>query len=195
MTALTLVLAYIAIFFVAYWGVTLLSWLSAKRADFNSLKTVTFGDESAVRPNRAASIISIIAIFLIWGAFTGSAITPIHVPGPFIGDTSFTYTARTPDGATDEAKVTVRVHEVGAEVADPEAAPSEGFATSDVATVGAWRSTLVRVRGNDEGGDADGYDIVAVDGQPISPGESVSVADGTVSMTRRGTLSFEPDKG
>jgi taurine transport system permease protein len=81
----------------------------ACRNDFTSLKTVTFGDESAVRPDRAASVISILALFLIWGAFTGSKFVPLHVPGPFIGDTSFTYTA-TNARVVDEGKVSIIVH-------------------------------------------------------------------------------------
>jgi taurine transport system permease protein len=36
--------------------------------DFTSLKTVTFGDESAVAPNRIASVVSVMTIFLIWGS-------------------------------------------------------------------------------------------------------------------------------
>ena len=45
--------------------------------DFTSLKTVTFGDESTVSPNRWASIISVASVFLIWGAFTGSQLDAI----------------------------------------------------------------------------------------------------------------------
>ena len=78
--------------------------MTKPRDDFTSLKTVTFGDESAVTPNRAASIISIIAIFAIWGSFTGSKLTPIHVPGPFIGELSFEYTAMNASGETDDAE-------------------------------------------------------------------------------------------
>ena len=53
--------------------------------DYTSLKTVTFGDESAVRPNRAASIISVLSVFFMWATFTGSALIPsfLHMPGPF----------------------------------------------------------------------------------------------------------------
>ena len=61
--------------------------LAGQIRDFTSLKTVTFGDESAVRPNRAAGIISILTIFLMWGIFTGSSLLPsfLHAPGPFVG--------------------------------------------------------------------------------------------------------------
>jgi taurine transport system permease protein len=75
--------------------------------DFTSLKTVTFGDESAVTPNRIASVVSVTTIFLIWGSFTGSAWVPgfLHAPGPFVGETEFTYTLETNDGARDDATV------------------------------------------------------------------------------------------
>ena len=85
-----ILLMYVAAFVAAFF---IVHQISKRREihDFTSLKTVTFGDESAVRPNRAASIISIVTIFLIWGMFTGSKIVPIHMPGPFIGDTEFTF--------------------------------------------------------------------------------------------------------
>ncbi|MCY4462377.1 MAG: ABC transporter permease subunit [Albidovulum sp.] len=189
-------LIYASIFVIAFIAVRLVSRLMTARKDFTSLKTVTFGDESAVSPDRAATVISVLGIFLIWGAFTGSAIAPIHVPGPFIGDTSFTYTARNPDGQRDRADVAIRVHVVGEDVEAPElAGGDEGFAKNDSAKVAAWRSGLVRVRRNDEGGREDGYEVVQVNGQSIAPGESVAVDDGTVSMTAKGTLSFEPEKG
>ena len=97
---------------------TLALWRAVKRLlrprhDFGSLKTVTFGDESAIRPDRAASVISVLTIFLIWGAFTGSNYVPVHVPGPFIGTLSFSYTAQNPAGETDTAVVHVLVHDAG----------------------------------------------------------------------------------
>ncbi|MDP5358609.1 MAG: ABC transporter permease, partial [Paracoccaceae bacterium] len=65
--------------------------LTPKR-DYGSLKTVTFGDESAVTSNTAASVVSIVLIFVLWGAFTGSKLLPgfLHAPGPFVGEGSFT---------------------------------------------------------------------------------------------------------
>ena len=44
--------------------------IRASSQDYTSLKTVTFGDESAVRPNRAAVDHFRPDIFLIWGMFT-----------------------------------------------------------------------------------------------------------------------------
>ena len=46
---------YIAIFVAAFFIVTKVAQGAGVR-DYTSLKTVTFGDESAVRPNRAAGI-------------------------------------------------------------------------------------------------------------------------------------------
>jgi taurine transport system permease protein len=192
---MTILLIYIAIFVAAFFAVKLVYSMLEARHDFTSLKTVTFGDESAVTANRAASVISIVAIFLIWGAFTGSKLTPIHAPGPFVGDATFIYTAETGDGRTDDATVTVRVFEVGAEVEAPQVEPGDGFAKNDADTVGAWRSKLIRVDKNDEIGRADGAKIIAVDGQPIEPGVGVSVDSGSVAMTPKGTLNYKPAQG
>ena len=87
---MTVFLAYLVLFVVAFFAVKFVRDRREHAHDFTSLKTVTFGDESAVTPDRAASVISVLVIFLIWGAFTGSNLTPIHVPGPFAGQTSFT---------------------------------------------------------------------------------------------------------
>lgn len=192
---MTILIIYTAIFIGAFFAVKFVnSHLEAKH-DFTSLKTVTFGDESAVRPNRAASIISVIAIFLIWGAFTGSKLTPIHAPGPFVGDTSFTYTAQGPNGETDDATVSITVFRVGEDVAAAEVDPGDGFAKNDSDTVGAWRSKLIRVDANDELGRSDGAKVIAVDGQPIAPDGTVQIASGEVSMTPKGTLNYKPAQG
>ncbi len=85
-----ILLIYIAIFVIAFFVVKMIAGHLTQAHDFTSLKTVTFGDESAVTADRTASIISVITIFLIWGAFTGTKWVPIHAPGPFVGDASFT---------------------------------------------------------------------------------------------------------
>ena len=189
-------LIYVVTFILAFIAVRVVSRFVKARADFTSLKTVTFGDESAVTPDRAATVISIVGIFLIWGAFTGSKLTPFHVPGPFIGNTSFSYTAENPAGDRDDATVFVLVHRVGEKVDAPATdGDDSGFARDDSATIQAWRSGLIRTSGNDEGADEEGYRIVAIDGTPIAPGSAVAVADGTVSMTPKGSLNFEPTKG
>ncbi|WP_282602613.1 ABC transporter permease [Paracoccus sp. PARArs4] len=191
MTGLIILAVYAALFFGAALAISLVRRSMAKVTDFTSLKTVTFGDESAVRPDRWASIISVVVVFLVWGAFTGSKLVPVHVPGPYTGTTSFTYTATAPDGQQADATVTVLVHETGAEAEDPEAGPATGFATSDVATVAAWRSVLISAQRND----GDDATITAIEGRPIQPGGTVSVPDGSVTMTAKGSLNFSPDKG
>ncbi|NNF24961.1 MAG: ABC transporter permease subunit [Rhodobacteraceae bacterium] len=192
---MTILLIYIAIFVGAFFIVKFINSRLEARHDFTSLKTVTFGDESAVRPNRAASVISIVAIFLIWGAFTGSKLTPVHAPGPFIGDASFTYTAAGPNGQSDDATVNVTVFRLGEETGKPEVEPGDGFAKNDADTVGAWRSKLIRVDANDELGRADDVKIVAVNGEPLEPGGTVKVDSGEVSMTAKGTLNYKPAQG
>jgi len=189
--------AYVIIFVAAFFAVKLFGSMRDKRRDFTSLKTVTFGDESAVRPTRAASIISVLAIFLIWGAFTGSVLTPIHVPGPFLGETEFTYTAENAAGERDDATVRILVHLVGETVEAPAGdSEGDGFALDDSFAVGGGRSSLVRTGENDIGADDDGYRVVAINGTPLEPevGE-VNVGDGTVTLSRRGTVRFTPYAG
>ncbi len=188
-------LIYVAIFALAFFVVRAITKTMAERHDFTSLKTVTFGDESAVSANRVASVISVVTIFLIWGAFTGSKLVPIHAPGPFVGDTQFNYTVEAEDGSKDEATVAVRVFKVGEDVKETEIEEGDGFAKNDTYTVGAWRSKLIRVDQNDELGRGEGAKIVAVDGQPIEPGGEVKVESGTVAMTAKGTLNYKPATG
>jgi len=185
---------YIAIFVGAYFIVSFFQ-RGKESKGFNSLKTVTFGDESAVTPNRAAAFISVITIFLIWGAFTDSKLVPLHVTGPFVGDTSFTYTAKNAAGETDEANVNIVVHKIGEKPDKPEVATKDGFAQNDSILVGAWRSKLINVKRNDEGYKEDGYQIVAVNGKPIKAGESLEVEDGKVVLTEKKSLNFTPTKG
>ena len=191
---MTILLIYVAIFVIAFLAVRAVARFTTPASDFASLKTVTFGDESAVTANRAASVISILAIFLIWGAFTGSKYAPIHAPGPFIGSTSFTYTAQNASGDTDDATVFAVVHKIGEDVATPEPTGDDtGFARNDGLAVGAWRSKLVQVKNNDE--TDDGYKVIAINGEPIEPGGRVEIADGAVTLSAKGTPNFEPAKG
>jgi len=192
-----ILILYISIFILAYVIYAAIARFTVSKIGFNARKTVTFGDESAVTSNRVASIISVIAIFLIWGAFTGSKITPVHVPGPFVGDTSFSYTATNPQNLTAKARVHIRVGLVGQDLQKPEISDKNqsGFAKDDALKVFAWRSGLIRVQDNDEGGKAKGYRVTAINGKPISPKQSVKVENGLVNMTEKGSLSFVPDKG
>ena len=58
--------------------------------------------------------LAILTIFVIWGIFTGSSLLPsfLHAPGPFLGTTSFTYTAEH-EGVRILTGVTVQVNEIG----------------------------------------------------------------------------------
>ncbi|MDZ7711199.1 MAG: ABC transporter permease subunit [Roseovarius sp.] len=192
---MTILVIYIAIFASAFFIVRFGVRKFRQMRDFTSLKTVTFGDESAVRPDRWASVISVVTIFLLWGAFTGSSWVPIHAPGPFVGDTEFTYTLEAPDGRQDDATVFVRVFKVGEKVEIPEIDPGEGLARNDASAVGAWRSDLILMDKNDEVSRKDGARVIAIDGQPVSAGEAVPVKDGEVAITDKGAINFSPRGG
>lgn len=178
MTGLAILVVYAALFAGAALLVGLIRRRVGPRNDFTSLKTVTFGDESAITPDRAASVISVLVVFLLWGAFTGSRLVPFHVPGPFIGQTGFSYQATGPEGQP----VTGRV-QIHAGVDAPQEVPGDVV----VASVPRGRDQLIQLPG---GARAD-----SVDGRPIEPGDSLRVDHGTVSMTAKGTLSFSADKG
>ncbi|KIC51841.1 ABC transporter permease subunit [Tateyamaria sp. ANG-S1] len=188
-------LIYLAIFVVAFFVVKAIAQRTAI-ADYGSLKTVTFGDESAVTPNRAASIISVLTIFLLWGMFTGSALLPkfLHAPGPFMGTGTFEYTVS--DGTqSDTATVTVLVHPIGEDPGAPEVAPGDGFAKDDSIAIGVWRSGLLRVDSNDELGRDEGMAVTEINGTAVQPGDSVDVGFGAVTISDRGTPNIIPAKG
>jgi len=142
-------------------------------------------------------IISIVLIFVIWGAFTGTSWLPsfLHAPGPFVGDSEFTYTVEDANGAQSDATVAVRVHAKGAEVETPEIAEGDGPAKNDTIVVQAYRSKLLVWDKNDDQTRKEGAKIVAVDGRAISKGNDVDVGFGRVALTDKGTLNFEPGKG
>jgi taurine transport system permease protein len=185
---------YIVVFAVAYFVVTRIQGSGSQ--DYTSLKTVTFGDESAVRPNRAAGVISILTLFVLWGAFTGSALLPkfMHAPGHFVGQTSFTYTAEA-NGETDDATVTFVVHPRAESPGAAEIEAGDGFAKNDSETLPQWRTGLIRVDANDDITKSGGAKVVAIDGQAIAPGEVVNVDGGTVTLSDKGTPNFVPTRG
>lgn len=195
MTGIALLAVYIGLFALSYFVVTFIQKRRAHLKDFTSLKTVTFGDESAVKANRVASVISVVVVFLVWGAFTNSKLVPFHVPGPFNGVAEFTYTAENAAGETDEAEVKVNVALPQGEETIPEISEGDGFAKNDAYSMQAWRSQLLKVQSNDIGGDEEGYKIIAVNGEPISPDGSVKIAAGAMNMTSKGTLNFVPKSG
>ncbi len=185
-----IVLALYAALFILSMLVVRLFRRHRQRHDFTSRKTVTFGDESAVVPDRAASVISILTIFLIWGAFTGSKFVPLHVPGPFVGQTSFTYSAQNAAGQAADGTVNVTVFPYGGDeptLATPD--PATGFARSQTANVSAWRSVMIRMK-NDGG-----VKVTAIDGKPAAINAPMRVAHGLVTPTAMGSFYFTPDPG
>ncbi|QUJ75889.1 ABC transporter permease subunit [Sulfitobacter albidus] len=194
MTGFVVLAVYIGIFVGSAFVVTRL--IGGGIRDYTALKTVTFGDESAVRPNRAAGIISILTLFLLWGMFTGSAWLPgfLHAPAPYAGQTSFEYTVEA-NGQTDTAEVTVLVHN-REENPDPiEVEPGEGMAKNDSITVAQYRSQLVQFDRNDDVSKSDGATVVAINGTRVTPGDRVEIPGGSVTISDKGTPNFEPDNG
>lgn len=181
MTGIAILLVYVMAFVLAAALAGLLRRGRIRRADFSSLKTVTFGDESAIRSDRLASIASIVVIFLLWGAFTGSRLVPLHVPGPFAGETSFTYQSESEGGQLSDGRVRIAVGPDGA-------LPAGAETSEDVAVaVQSGRNKLIQL--------PDDARAVSVNGTGIAPGGAVPVEDGTVSMTAKGTLSFAAERG
>ena len=188
---------YLAISAICYLVWRLYSNTREKAGGFTSLKTVTFGDESAVVANRIASIAAVIAVFVMWGLATGSKLLPVGLPGPFVGETSFEYTATNAAGETDTARVDLLVHafEDKPERPEPDTADDTGFAKNDAVMIAERRSGLLKAQNNDEGGDEDGYRVTAIDGQPVEPEQTVQIANAEVFITTRGSLSIRPNTG
>jgi taurine transport system permease protein len=197
LAALPALVGYVAIILLAMFAIGFVRRKMSSKSDYTSLKTVTFGDESAVVSDKAASIISVILIFVIWGAFTGTSWMPgfMHAPGPFVGDNQFTYTAQDADGQASDATVFVRVHKKGIAVDAPDAGAGTGPAQNDTLVVQAYRSKLLIWDSNDAVTRKDGANIVAIDGRPITKGNAVDVGFGRVALTDKGTLNFTPGKG
>ncbi|MEP4039110.1 MULTISPECIES: ABC transporter permease [unclassified Pseudophaeobacter] len=190
-----ILLVYVAIFVISFLVVRF--FVQRTSTDFTSLKTVTFGDESAVISNRSASVVSVLTIFLLWGSFTGSAWVPgfLHAPGPFVGETSFTYTVATQDGERDDATVHVRVVDFGEKPEKFDVPLGDGFAKDDALAMSASRSATVLFDKNDEVTRKDGTRVVAIDGVAIAPGGSIRTDAGRFALTSKGAISFSPPKG
>ncbi len=206
---MTILLIYVAIFIFAFVAVKFITSRLHERHDFVSLKTVTFGDESAVRANRAASVISIVAIFLIWGAFTGSVLTPIHAPGPFVGEGRFDYVVEGPGGSRDGATAFWQVEERKGAKEELEIDPGEGFAQNDGLNIIKYRSGQLRWDVNDAVTRKDGARIVEVNGKATDFNHNLrddngnilqdrpvfTIDNGTVTMTDKGALLITPYPG
>ncbi|MBR9864483.1 MAG: ABC transporter permease [Rhodobacteraceae bacterium] len=164
---------------------------------YTSLKTVTFGDESAVTANRFASVAAVVTIFLLWCIATGSSLIPTVLPPPFVGETEFEYTARNANGETDTATVLVQVYGSDAERPDePEALPpGDGFARNDFVQIVERRTKVLKVQNNDEGGKEDGYEVIEINGTPVTRETVVPFAKGEIYVTKQGSLSVRPSTG
>ncbi|WP_017998930.1 ABC transporter permease subunit [Paracoccus sp. N5] len=171
--------------------------MRSKRKGFAARKTVTFGDESAITPDRVASVISILVIFLIWGAFTGSKLVPVHMPGPFTGEMRFSYGVTDDAGQQGTAHITIKVGDKtnGQPGAPTDDADPDQMTRDDLATTEPGRTVLVRPTENDPAAANPGYRVSSVQGQQITPGQTVSVPGGKVMLTGRGALSVRPDSG
>ncbi|MCP3972144.1 MAG: ABC transporter permease subunit [Rhodobacteraceae bacterium] len=186
---------YVAVFVVSFLAVRFLVHRTVR--DYTSLKTVTFGDESAVTSNRIASVVSVLTIFLIWGSFTGSAWVPgfLHAPAPFIGDTSFTYTLESEDGERDDATVHVRVFGFGETTQKFEVDPGDGIARNDAVAMSASRSTTILFDKNDETTRKKGARVVSIDGVAIGPDRAIRTPAGRFALTDKGAITFTPPSG
>ena len=156
---------------------------------------MTFGDESAVRSDRIASILSVITIFMIWGAFTGSHLTLFHVPGPFLGEAKFHIKTTNSTGVTEDATVRINVHDRSVPPELPAPLSAEAAAREIGAEVAARRSVLIDVERIDPAPAGGSRQVVAIDGLRVRPGDTVKVEGGSVLLTSRGGLLFEPEGG
>ncbi len=205
---------------VIYVGVILLAMVAYRAIkskltptkDYTSLKTVTFGDESAVRPDFPASILSIIFIFVIWGTFTGSALLPgfLHLPGPFGGEANFTYTVEDAEGNRDDAELFVRVIEAGGTPADLEFESGDGTAKNDGVEIVEYNTAVVIWDGNDDLTRRDnGARVVAINGQEfdfdhtlrdednelVQDPPRIDVDFAEVTINNKGSFIISPDQG
>jgi len=186
---------YIGVSLICY-AVWYLIWgRNAEKGDFVGRKTVTFGDESAITPNRVASFASVISLFLFWGVFTGSIISPLHVPAPYEGRTEFTYTVKDSAGKTQDAKVIVDVTPRGTTAENkPEKAALSGLAAADYKATNVRIPTSIRALDNDAA-KGEGLDIVAINGTPVDLRGSVDVGSGEVVYTPNKRLFYKPNVG
>ena len=207
MTGIILLTVYVVMFIASLLVVRWVTRAFSSKKDYTALKTVTFGDESAVRANRIASVLSVLAILALWVAFTNSTLPLIKAKGPYQGQLSFTYTSTLENGDTDDAEVTILVHREDIQLTKdaegksnkippkPEVEEGEGFAKNDSLTVPRYGSKIINVFGNDEFGKSDGAKITHYNGKPVSPGDKMSLGEGVLTLTPKGGVFFEPATG
>ena len=104
----------------------------------------------------------------------------------FTGDASFEYHANDGNGGEDTATVTVTVN------APVNGAPN---AADDSVTTPFDTPITINVLDNDSDPDGDTLSVTSINGQSVTPGDTVTVADGTVTVLNDGTLDFTPDAG
>lgn len=207
MSGILLLAVYIALFLLSMIVVT---WATRKfftKDDYTSLKSVTFGDESAVRANRAASILSVLAIFLLWVGFTNSSLPLPKAKGPFQGEVSFEYTSTLENGDSDNATVNILIYKEDLQLdkdengnplkipTKPAIEEGDGFALNDSLVIPRYGSKVINVFSNDEFKKRDGAKITHFNGEAISPGEEIKLPSGKLALTPKGSVFFEPATG
>jgi len=207
MTGFLILVLYLVAFFGSFLIASNLLRGLFESKGFNKLKTVTFGDESAVVANRLASVISVVTVFWLWVAFTNSTIPLPKMPGPYEGDVEFTYTLTLPDGTSDDATVAVRVYrEDIQQTRDADGNPGripeapvidegDGAALNDTLTVARYGFKVINVWQNDAVAKRDGSVVTHLNGQPVEPGDKITIPEGEIGLTDKGTPTFEPKTG
>ncbi len=207
MTGFIVLTVYVALFLASLFVVNWVTRAFSSKRDYTALKTVTFGDESAVRANRVASVLSVLAILALWVAFTNSTLPLPQAKGPYSGQFTFTYTAQNEAGESDDAQVTVLVYEEDIQLqrdaegkplsipSAPEVDEGEGMALNDSLSIPRYGSKIINVFANDEFSRRDGAVVTAFNGQSVEPGDKLDLDEGSLSLTAKGGVFFEPSPG
>lgn len=207
MTGLIVLAVYVALFAASLLAVNWVTRAFFGKQDYTALKTVTFGDESAVRANRVASVLSVLAILALWIAFTNSTLPFPQAKGPYDGQFSFTYTSTLDDGSSDDAEVVVLVHREDLQLTrdedgkplplppKPDVEEGDGFAKNDSLLIARYGSKIITVFSNDEFKRGDGATVTHLNGQAVEPGDQLELPEGNLSLTPKGGVFFEPATG
>jgi len=152
-------------------------------------------------------VLSVLAILVLWVAFTNSTLPFPQAKGPYDGQFSFTYTSTLEDGRSDDAEVVVLVHREDLQLTrdedgnplrlppKPEVEEGDGFAKNDSLIIPRYGSKIVPVFSNDEFKRGDGALVTQLNGQAVEPGDRLDLEQGTLSLTRKGGVFFEPATG
>ena len=186
---MTLLLIYILLFTVAFLAYRRFAPALERRSGIDRQKTIRFGDAAAIRSSRIASVLSIVTLFFLWGLFTGSQLLPFHLPAPFEGKTSFSFTYINPEGVSNHAEVKVLVGKNPASGSRKES----GFIS-----IPSGRTAILplkKILPEQESDPCNGCRITKIEGTVFQAKGSVKVANGTVGRTDRGSLTYTPDPG